>query len=56
MENPYRIVNPNKGKIFTIIDKLMIDQGAVVDKQQIANPMNDHLCNIGNKLKLQTPD
>ena len=27
-----------------------------MDKQQIANPMNDHLCYIGNKLKLNTPD
>ena len=34
----------------------MIDQGVVVDKQQVANSMNDHFCNIGSKLNLETPD
>ena len=56
MENPYPIRNPKEGESFTTIDELIIDQGVVVDKQQIANPMNDHLCNIGNKLKLKIPD
>ena len=50
------IINPKKGKSFTTIKKLIIDQGVVVDKQQIANSMNDHFCNIGSKLKLEIPD
>ena len=50
------IINPKKGKSFTTINKLITDQGVVVVKQQIANSMNDHFCNIGNKLKLEIPD
>ena len=41
------------GKSLATIDKLINDEGVVVDKQQITNPMNDHWCNIGNKLKLK---
>ena len=44
------IINPKKGQSFTTINKLIIDQGVVVDKQQIAKSIND-VCNIGSKLK-----
>ena len=47
------IINPKEGKSFTTIHKLIIDQWVVVDKQQIANSMNDHVCNIGSRLKLE---
>ena len=50
------IINLKKGKSFITIKKLIIDQGVVVDKQQIANSMNDHFCNIGSKLKLEIQD
>ena len=33
MENPYPNINHNKGKSSATIDKLIIDQRVVVDKQ-----------------------
>ena len=57
--NIWKTLNPiinKKGKSSTTINKLIIDQGVVVDKHQIANSMNDHFCNIGSKLKLEIPD
>ena len=50
------IINPKKGKSFSVINKLKIDRKVVVDKQEISNSMNEHFCDIGMKLQSEIPD
>ena len=50
------IINPKKGKSFSVINKLKIDQKVVVEKQEISNSMNEHFCGIGMKLQSEIPD
>ena len=50
------IINPKRGKSFTPVNKLILGQRVVVDKQEISNSMNEHFCNIGNKLQSGIPD
>ena len=57
MESPYPIINPKEGNFhYNWWTELIIDQGVVVDEQQIAIPMNAQLCNIGKKFKLKISD
>ena len=50
------IINHIRGKSFTPVNKLILSQRVVVDKQEISNSMNEHFCNIGNKLQSGIPD
>ena len=50
------IINPKRGKSFSPVNTLIIGRKAVVDKQKICNSMNEHFCNIGNKLQSEIPD
>ena len=50
------IINPKKGKSFSVINKLKIDRKVVVDEQEISNSMNEHFCDIGMKLQSEIPD
>ena len=50
------IINPKKGKSFSVINKLKIDRKVVVDKQEISNSMNERFCDIGMKLQSEIPD
>ena len=50
------IINHKRGTSFTPVNKSILSQRVVVDKQEISNSMNEHFCNIGNKLQSGIPD
>ena len=50
------IINPKKGKSATVIKKLIIDRKVILEKRNISDGMNEHFCNIGEKLQAEIPD
>ena len=56
METLNPIINPKKGKSFSVINKLKINRKVVVDKQEISNSMNEHFCDIGMTLQSEISD
>ena len=50
------IINPKKGKSATVIKKLIIDRKVILEKQNISDDMNEHFCNVGEKLQAEIPD
>ena len=46
-------INPKRGKYLTPVNKLILGQKVVVDKQEISNSMNEHFCYIGNNCNLE---
>jgi len=49
------IINPSKKKTKRNIDKLVINNQAVVDKEEIANTLNNFFVNIGGELSKHMP-
>ena len=50
------IINPKKGKSATVIKKLIIDRNVILEEQNISDDMNEHFCNVGDKLQAEIPD
>ena len=50
------IINPKKGKSATVIKKLIIDRKVILEKQNISDDMDEHFCNVGEKLQAEIPD
>ena len=56
MHEKYRTYKNILHKSFTRVNRLILGQRVVVDKQEISNSMNEHFGNIGNKLQSGIPD
>ena len=50
------IINPNKKKSRSGINKILYNGHYVTDKSQICNVMNEYFCEVGKALQAKMPD